>query len=82
MKTKLIRFWHRIIITYAKYCTTYRYVVNKKTHEIHDLWNEKTNCHLSWLSNVDFIKEDDLVSWLQKPQYNGCRWCLKKYNKS
>ena len=80
MKTKLIRFWHRIVIIYVKYCTDYRYVANKGTKEIHDLQNEHVNCHLTWLSKVDFIKEADLATW-QKKGYNGCRFCMKKEDK-
>ena len=77
MKTKLIRFWRWMVIVYAKYCTDYRYIANKGTKEVHDLWHEHTNCHLTWLTKVDFIKESELESWFKKG-YNGCKFCMKK----
>jgi len=54
-----------------------RYVVNLRSKEIHDMDNEKTNCHLSILANKEYISEDEYKDYLNDG-YNGCRWCNKK----
>lgn len=58
----------------------YRYIVNLHTWEIHDLKNPHVNCKIDMMSDKKMITKKQLHLYLEDG-YNGCRWCLKQYNK-
>lgn len=58
----------------------FTYIVNKRTKEIHDTKNEHSNCHLNLISRKRFVTKRKAYK-LMKSGYNGCRWCMKEFDK-
>lgn len=58
----------------------YSYVVNLNTWEIHNLKNTHENCKIELIVHKKMITKKQLHTYLDDG-YNGCRWCLKEYNK-
>ena len=58
----------------------YRYMVNLRSKEIHDLKNTHANCNLELIVHKKFITQKMLHQYLHNG-YNGCRWCMPEYNK-
>lgn len=58
----------------------YRYIVNLNTWEIHDLKNTHENCKLNLMTNKKMITKKQLNAYLEDG-FDGCKWCLKEYNK-
>lgn len=62
----------------------YKYVVNHRSKEIHDLTKEQKNCKLDLMAedNKQYItkKKRDKLFNAEEP-YNGCKWCLTEFNK-
>lgn len=68
----------------------YRFLINDNPtrREVHDLYNEKTGsqqCQIDEIQNFRHLLStsfDDLVIWLTKnPSYDGCAYCLPKFNR-
>ncbi len=65
----------------------YRYLINiSPDHlEVHDLYDERRGCQIDEIKQYKYLigtSESDLKSWLLKnPNYDGCYWCLRPYNK-
>lgn len=60
-----------------------RYLGNSNTKEIHDLNNQTNACQISKMksSNKVFFKSiREVKKAIKEKGYNGCRWCLTKYN--
>lgn len=57
----------------------YNYIVNLNTLEIHNLNKPHTNCKTNLMTNKKMITKKQLNKYLADG-YNGCRWCLKKYD--
>ena len=59
------------------------YLVNEHTKEIHNLENEKKNCSIGMIAkhNKRHITRTKAIKLILNGKYNGCRWCLKKYDK-
>lgn len=58
----------------------YKYVANKRSKEIHDLSNSHVNCHISMIKNKKYLTYKGMKRYLNKG-YNGCRYCLKDFDK-
>lgn len=61
-----------------------RFLLNKKTKEIHDLENESSLCHINDIKyeNLKMIDNaDDMVYMCQYEGFDGCYWCNITYNK-
>lgn len=58
----------------------FRYKVNLKTKEIHDLRNKTSRClKMSW-KNTDFATQKWVNNAMRKSEYNGCSGCMKKFD--
>ena len=60
-----------------------RYLGNSNTKEIHDLKNINGACQISRMKSqnkVFFKSIKDIKKAMHKKGYNGCKWCLSKYN--
>lgn len=62
-------FWRRLF--------GYRYLLNLRSKEIHQLNNTTDNCLINLMSknNKKFIGKRKLNKYLDQG-YNGCRWCF------
>ena len=66
----------------------YKYLLNINTREIHSLKHTHINCCLPSISNEHkkYLTEKGMLKLIKgQPdsgtfRYNGCYWCLKKYN--
>ena len=56
------------------------YKVNLRTKEIHDLKNPHGNCRSDMMSKYKLVSKKKMEQ-LMTEGYNGCRFCLKKYDK-
>lgn len=58
------------------------YLVNKHTKEIHDLRKKSANCRIPLLAkhNKWYVGEKKMRGLLYNG-FNGCRWCMKEYDK-
>ena len=62
---------------------TSRYLANKNTREIHDLTKTIDNCQINEIKpehKVPLQTIEDVEKWIRELGYNGCKWCLPKYN--
>ena len=68
----------------------YRFLVNvnPSRQEVHDLDNEKTGyneCQINEIRDFRYLVSTELpglVLWLsQNPPYDGCAYCLPRYNR-
>lgn len=60
-----------------------RFLLNKKTKEIHDLTNESSMCHIDDIDEKDIsmVEDEGEVSYLCSNEgYEGCCWCNQPYN--
>jgi hypothetical protein len=59
----------------------FRYLVNKRTKEIHRLNSQKEQCAFRYMTwrNKKVIHQLRLKKHLQNG-HNGCRYCLKQYD--
>ncbi len=63
-----------------------RYLLNKRTNELHDLDNETANCQIDEIdtSNIEmfdtFLKAQIFIAFHTNP-VNGCYWCMKEHDK-
>ena len=67
------------------YLLGYKYIINKRTEEIHSLENEKSNCKIDLIVNKKYITKKAVDKLLEDSEflmndYNGCRWCMKKFD--
>lgn len=59
-----------------------RYLVDVKTHVVHDLLNPHPNCHCTTLNESDVRRIGyGEVELLVEGGHDGCRWCMPKYNR-
>jgi hypothetical protein len=60
-----------------------RYAVNKKTREVHDLKNIHKNCHIElWnIGDFWFVTKKQIKDYNIWMMHNGCRWCMRKYDR-
>lgn len=60
----------------------YKYVMNKRSEETHDLDNIKTNCKLDIMAdkNKKYITKRQFLTLHKRGEADGCRWCMKEYN--
>lgn len=78
MKTKHL--WKYVIMR-IKLRLGYIYMVNMgASKEVHNLTKEHVNCHINDMTNYKQIRQKDLYKYIGKG-WNGCRWCLKKFDK-
>jgi hypothetical protein len=56
----------------------YRYLVNMRSAEVHDIKGEKGNCRISKISkeNKRWITDRKLDKLRAADKVNGCRWCM------
>lgn len=55
----------------------YRYVLNTKTQEVHNLKNIKTRCRIPLLVNYKYLTKRQMLKAI-KSGANGCRFCCKE----
>jgi hypothetical protein len=53
----------------------YRYIVNRRTKEIHRLNFKHTNFNIYSIKNYSFVK-NNIDLYFHYPDYNGCRFCM------
>lgn len=61
-----------------------RFLINKRTKEIHDLQNESSMCHIDEIKegNIEMLEDKDEMAYIcLNKGYNGCYWCNPSYNK-
>lgn len=61
-----------------------RFLLNKSTHQIHDLENESTMCHINDVNLEDiqmYDTENEIIDIVTYDEYDGCYWCLQRYNR-
>lgn len=58
----------------------FTYIANSHTKEIHDSKNESRNCNLALISKKHFVTKRKSYK-LMKNGYNGCRWCMKEFDR-
>ena len=56
-----------------------KYLVNKRTKEIHNLSNIQYQCFVNIIKDKIYISENELLDYISNG-YNGCRWCNSKYD--
>ena len=63
------------------YAIGYKYLANRETHEIHKMSNPvcHTTVHMAQKNRMYLTSKQALN--LLKGEYNGCRFCLNKYDK-
>lgn len=56
----------------------FRYLLNMRSAEVHDLDNRKTNCKIEKMStdNKRRLTQKMFDRLRAKDKVNGCRWCL------
>lgn len=59
----------------------YRYVLNIRSNEIHDYRNLTKNCHYDLMVDKKFLTTKSMIKIIKNNPVNGCRWCMKKYDK-
>jgi hypothetical protein len=60
----------------------YTYLVNLTSGEIHDTKVNHKNCHLELIKNKKYLRKKEAISILNDTKnFDGCRWCMPKYNK-
>ena len=71
-------FWEEVNYFLGK-----RYLVNLKTKEIHDLQNKKASCRLDLMAkkNKKYVNRSEMFRLTKTEDYNGCRWCMKIYDR-
>ena len=71
-------FWEEI-----NYLLGWRYIINTKTKEVHDLKNKKASCRLDLMSskNKKYVGRQEMFRLVKEQDYNGCRWCMKIYDR-
>ena len=60
-----------------------RYLANKNTEEIHDLENNQENCMIDEIKpehKIPLNSLSDVIDYIRKYDYNGCKWCLPQYH--
>lgn len=60
-----------------------RYVCNINSHEIHDTKNLRPACHFEAILEKHKRKLDSLTEVeeaIKNQDYNGCRWCMTRYD--
>lgn len=50
-----------------------RYLGNIDTKEVHDTWNEQTNCQLNEIKDKVYF---DTLEQAHRAGYDNCYWCL------
>lgn len=68
-----LSFKHKLLIFFG-----YKYLINQRSKEIHNLKHLHPNCHTELISKDNRFygtktDKDDLDSF-----FNGCRWCMKE----
>jgi len=59
------------------------YLANSNTKEIHEYRKMVPNCKYSEIKDEHKIwlkDEFEVQKYIREKGYNGCRWCLPKYN--
>lgn len=61
----------------------FRYLANKESREVHDLKRSSLLCHVDLISkkNRKWMTEKQMLKAVNSHEYNGCRWCMKKYDR-
>lgn len=57
-----------------------RYMVNIVTMEIHDLGHESELCNLDKIKSYGLVDKKTMLELIDGGKYDGCHWCLQKYN--
>jgi hypothetical protein len=60
----------------------YRYLLNKRTMEMHDLHHPHTNCHTDTMSrkNRRYLTKPRAARMLYTDEADGCRWCMGEWH--
>lgn len=69
------KLWNKIMKLFG-----FKYLVNLKTNEIHDLSVPHVNCKTDMIRYKKYINEKELTKLLNDG-YNGCRFCMKNYDR-
>lgn len=56
------------------------YKVNLRTKEIHDLNKPHGNCRSGMMTKYKLVNKKKMLK-LMTEGYNGCRFCMKKYDR-
>jgi len=68
------------LINFLRKLFGFTYIVNENTKEIHDTKNKHHNCHLEVIYQKHFITKQTAYKLIESG-YNGCRWCMKEFDK-
>ena len=71
-----LTFFQRLAVFFG-----YRYFINNKTKEIHDLKNKHHNCHIELASKNNTFYATEKDKQALSTFYDGCRWCMKEESK-
>lgn len=81
--TILINKGSAIMIRYEEPFDGKRFLANKRSKEIHDLENSSSMCNIDNISEKNILmieSENEVVDLCHSEGYNGCYWCLPRYN--
>ena len=60
-----------------------RYLADKNTKEIHDLYKSQVDCQIDEIKPEHRIMIDsigEVLRYIREYEYNGCKWCLAQYH--
>lgn len=62
----------------------YSYLMNTRSNEVHDTNNTRRGCKMSTIAdkNKKYITEKKFLKLYDLDQADGCRWCMKQYNRA
>ena len=61
----------------------YNFLANKQSKEIHDMSRSTMLCHIPDIAkhNRKWMTEAQMLKAVNSHEYNGCRWCMKLYDR-
>jgi len=62
----------------------YSYLMNTRSNEVHDTNNTRRGCRMSTIAskNKKYITQKKFLKLHAEQKVDGCRWCLRKFNKA